>query len=180
MFAALPLTLALALTLTASPAVAGAGNAADDYAAAVRLSGELKAQGRQLEWKGQGEPPADVEKALSEYAPALEQLVAGTRKERCEFPRSTGQIDLGPEVPSIPLLNLGKVLVLRGRVQLARGSSEKALEDLEATLRLSAHLIKAHNLVTASVGALLETEVADALRPGLVGPLKNVRPRCRS
>lgn len=158
---------AFLLSFSVVLSAAATDNAADDYVAAAKLYQEPDDAASEAlgSWTEGSPAPAALATVLSDNRLALERLTAGTRRLRCDFSPDASAPGWGPDVPVIPLLKLGKLLVLRGRARRERGELEPAIADSLGAFRLVDHLGKTDSVVARATSATLEQFIVSMTEP---------------
>ncbi len=134
----------------------------------------------------------ELRAAVAQAATALNELRAATSLPRCLF-ESMDEHDLAPLPPIAMMLSLERALVLEARLRTADGDLAGALADLQAGLRLSAHVEESQLMITAlaadvarrqALGGLPRILAAQALRADqlakfMLPPAKSLSERFR-
>ncbi len=112
-----------------------------------------------------------VQKRLEENAACLDKFCAAARKADCyfEMKSESGRILDVPLPELAPLRGIARWLVVRAKLRLLGGDTDRALDDLECVLRAGRHLQTQPVLLQYLVGVAIDALACDALldAPGL-------------
>lgn len=149
-------------------------NAAAEYEA-VRAAlddghGKLVLRPEWLKPKAEMAPWAESARGvLAQHGPALERLRDATARPQCRY-ESGDEHERFSSSRLMPLADLGRVLILSGRLRTLAGDPRGALDDLRCVLSMADHADETPTLLAAMLGTSLRSQVLEELPQVLSTP----------
>jgi hypothetical protein len=117
-------------------------------------------------------PQDEAERELEAFETVLEAVNLATRREHCDWQlplRETNPIAL--QLPELSKCReMGRILALQARLQIARGEFEGALHTLQTGFALGTHVAEGPTLVNALVGMAICRMMSDQVREFIQQP----------
>jgi hypothetical protein len=116
-------------------------------------------------------PRDEVKKYLERFQPVLKELDLAARRERCDWELPIRELGFAMSLPELAKMrDLGQLLALQARVQIAEGRIDGAIHTLQTGYALARHVAKAPTLIHGLVGIAICRQMSARLQELIAQP----------